>query len=417
MFTYSIIRKSSNGSIHLRLINNRRKSEIEIGLSATQDEFSDALSEKPKAQNVRLSLTLKNIGNKVRELQMTIINDGLDVNMDVKKIRAMVMEQLNLSGRSINQDGYLLDPNGFIAFLRKKTESKVAAGTKGLFKQTERKIEKFCNDKNNELKKDPGSLTFDDINVRWLNAFDNWMREDGISTNTRARYMRNIRTIMNHAIDEELTDNYPFRRFKIHLEKTRKRALSVEDLRMLFNYPVEKYQEFFLDMFKLSFLLIGINLMDMYHLKEIKNGRIEYKRAKTHRPYSIKVEPEAMEIIERWRGKDNLLCVADRWSGKTGQKNFTVRLNTELKKIGPHTKQKNRSVKIKPLFTDISSYWARHTWATIAADLDIPDAVISEALGHGGDTNPTTIIYIHRNMKKVDEANRKVIDFVFYGKK
>ena len=68
-----------------------------------------------------------------------------------------------------------------------------------------------------------------------------------------------------------------------------------------------------------------------------------------------------------------------------------------------------------PKFPGISSYWSRHTWATIAASLDIPKETIAAALGHGGNT--VTDIYIAFDQRKVDEANRKVIDHVFSGKK
>ena len=61
-------------------------------------------------------------------------------------------------------------------------------------------------------------------------------------------------------------------------------------------------------------------------------------------------------------------------------------------------------------------YIARHSWATIAAELDIPKETIAAALGHELG-NPTTSIYIDFNMKKVDEPNRRVIDWVLYGKK
>ena len=62
----------------------------------------------------------------------------------------------------------------------------------------------------------------------------------------------------------------------------------------------------------LIFYLAGINAVDLFHLKEITNGFIEYRRAKTGRLYTIRVEPEAMEIIERYRGKNYLLNILDR---------------------------------------------------------------------------------------------------------
>ena len=90
---------------------------------------------------------------------------------------------------------------------------------------------------------------------------------------------------------------------------------------------------------------------------------------------------------------------------------FVKRMNTALKQIGETTRsglggKKDR----KPLFPELSSYWARHTWATLAAELDIPKETISAALSHS--TDDTTSIYIRFNRKKIDEANRKVIDYV-----
>ena len=70
---------------------------------------------------------------------------------------------------------------------------------------------------------------------------------------------------------------------------------------------------------------------------------------------------------------------------------------------------------VNPLFPELTTYWARHSWATIAASLDIPKETIAAALGHGGNT--VTDIYIDFDVRKIDEANRRVIDWVLYGKK
>ena len=94
-------------------------------------------------------------------------------------------------------------------------------------------------------------------------------------------------------------------------------------------------------------------------------------------------------------------------------KNFLHRMGIALKEIGELKRVGRGGKKVrKPLFPDLSSYWSRHTWATIAYDLDIPVDVISQALGH---SNPhsTTMIYINQNLNKVDAANRKVLDYVF----
>jgi integrase len=66
---------------------------------------------------------------------------------------------------------------------------------------------------------------------------------------------------------------------------------------------------------------------------------------------------------------------------------------------------------LKKIFPFISIYWARHSWATIAAELDTPDSVIDMAMGHK--IQGMASVYIRRNLNKVSEANRKVIDYLF----
>jgi integrase len=166
----------------------------------------------------------------------------------------------------------------------------------------------------------------------------------------------------------------------------------------VFNAAVPEWQQKYIDVFKLMFYLIGINHADLLTLPADadEGGRIDYTRRKTHRLYSIKVEPEAKAIIDRYRGSKNLLNVAD---GCTNYRSFALRLNKNLSDIMP----------------GLTAYWARHSWATIAASLDIPEDTIALALGHSS-AHTTTAIYIQRDLRKVDAANRRVIDFVLNKK-
>jgi site-specific recombinase XerD len=255
-------------------------------------------------------------------------------------------------------------------------------------------------------------LMFEDVDRAWLNNFDAFLSKTSPSVNARAIHMRNIRAVFNDAIDDEITQHYPFRKYKIKRAATPKRSLSVEELRELFAYPVEEHQRKYLDIFMLTFMLIGINICDLCHLKGINGGRIEYQRAKTHRLYSVKVEQEAMEIIKRNRGKNWLVNPLD---GNVKYKNYARRLNDALQAIGEVEIGKQGRKTIKPLHAELTTYWARHTWATIAASLDIPKETIAAALGHGGNT--VTDIYIDFDQRKVDDANRRVLDLVLYGKK
>ncbi|MDE7345416.1 MAG: site-specific integrase [Muribaculaceae bacterium] len=419
MFTFKFFLKPTSKAIQLRITNNRKKVEWSLGYEATAEQLDDALSDSPKVENIYLSSTLGDVRKRLKEIQLDFIRDNTDLdNMEIKQLGKLVKGRISAS-EAIDQDEEEKRKENetklFGKFYEKRMNAKANKGYKASIESTFKKMQAFCADKDSDHGKPFDELTFEDISLRWLNAFDEWMVKDDLKQNSRNIHFKNIRTVINRAIDEELTEKYPFRRFKIHPEETRKRSMTIESLRELFDYPVEEYQKIYLDMFKLIFMLIGINSTDLYNLTEIVDGRIEYRRAKTHRLYSIKVEPEAMEIIERWKGEKNLLCIADRWPNP---KEFNKYMNITLKKIGKRQKVPGRGGKIKitPAFPELQTYWARHSWATLAADLDIPDATISLALGHSGGTNPTTAIYIKRDLKKMDEANRRVLNYVLYGK-
>ncbi len=264
------------------------------------------------------------------------------------------------------------------------------------------------------------TLALEDITVPWLKEFENRLLKDGLAVNSVARYFCNIRAVYNDAIDYNMVSlaSYPFRRFKITHEKTAKRALTVGQLRALRDFPCEPSQEKYRDLFMLIFYLGGINLIDLLHLGEITDGRIEYRRAKTGVLCSIRVEPEARAIIDRYRGRNQLLFPLDRYAD---HKDFLRRMNRSLRDIGvfekvgnaakdPKHVKKNKK-RITPVFSGLSSYTARHTVATLMAEIDIPMETISKVLGHSEGKN-VTAIYVKFDQKKIDDAMRRVIDYV-----
>ncbi len=306
--------------------------------------------------------------------------------------------------RDILDGRHAPDPSLFAERFRAFMESKPNAGTRGVYLQTLRHLERFDPDLD--------TLSFSDIDIRWLTAFDAHLARTCPSRNARNIHLRNIRAVFNAAIDDGITTLYPFRKFKIRPEATRHRALTPEQLRTLFSWPAEEWARIHLDMFRLTFFLMGINMVDLFNLESITpDGRIEYRRAKTGRLYSVKVEPEAMEIINRYRGKRKLLSIADNYAS---HQDYLHHLNAALKSIGNVTYGKQGRKEVEPLFPELSSYWARHSWATTAARLDIPKETIAAGLGHGGNT--VTDIYIDFDRAKVDRANRHVIDFILYGR-
>lgn len=314
-------------------------------------------------------------------------------NMSALDIKRHILHQLSPEKQEDGKEK--LFAKRFLKFAESKKES-----TRFVYMNTYRRLGQFCEDFD--------KLTFEDITKEWLTSYDTYLSQTSPSRNARNVHFRNIRAVFNEAIDDGVTKAYPFRRFKIRPVATVKRSFTVEKLRMLFNAPTDEHTEKALDIFKLIFLLIGINIIDLCKLREITNGRIEFYRSKTNRLYSIKVEPEALEIINKHKGTEYLINVLDLH--KT-HRSYTGMLNKQLKEIGVIEGDENS----KAMFPNLTTYWARHTWATLAAELEIPKETIAAALGHGGNT--VTDIYIDFDRKKVDEANRRVIDWVLYGKR
>jgi len=130
---------------------------------------------------------------------------------------------------------------------------------------------------------------FESIDKAWLDDFVVFCRTTE-SQNTVSRHLRDIRAVLNEAIDEGRTQSYPFRKYKIKTEESFDKSFTAEELRNLFRY--ECYpggEQRAVDMFKLSFCLIGINSVDLAYLKDVDRGRVNYVRRKTHKAYSIKV--------------------------------------------------------------------------------------------------------------------------------
>lgn len=386
MIRYEVREKKCDHGYPIRIYINVTGVRIRFGTGyyvSTPDHFSeiDYISkEEPafKAKNMRLR-------NMISEIEMYALTHK---KPDELKEYAVKL----LQGRT-----YKRPTKVFVDYLDDFIKEKTKPGTINLYTTTKNKIITY----------DPNA-TFDTITVEWLRKFEKHMSET-MCVNGYSIHLRNIRAVFNWAIDNEKTTLYPFRKFKIKKEETAKRSLTVEQLRQLMKYECEDFQAQYRDMFMLMFYLIGINAIDLFSLKSenlTSGGRIQYHRAKTNRLYDIKVEPEALELINKYRGKKYLLNPLDSYKD---YKDYLHHMNDALKTIGK-TYKLGVGWTGDSLFPDISSYWSRHTWATIAYQIDIPHDVIGQALGHA--ESDTTDIYIRYDNTKVDRANRKVIDYL-----
>lgn len=403
--------KQGRGTIRIRVTKNGELSMFSTGISVLPTQWKDGrVVNHPDADILNASLSIKKgnvdrtilektslgafAGKKAQEIAM-ILQECLDPDLARKR---MEKEKEAEKAR-----------NSFLDFFQKFMNTKTNKGTFGLYNDTLKKITAFCADKGI----DPASLSFTDIDKVWLESFQQFCRTTQ-RQNTTARHLRDIKAVINAAIDNDLTVVNPFRKFKIKKEETVDKSFTAEELRLLFNYNCYPGgQEEAVDMFKLMFCLIGINSVDLAYADEMERGRLNYIRRKTHKPYSIFVEPEAVAIIYKYKGRDHLVNIVENYSN---YKTFFNRMEKTLRKVGLERVSGKKSTG-KALLPNITSGSARTSWATIAQEeLDIPRDVIAAALGHH--TVDVTSTYLRTDWrKKVDQANRRVLDWVFYGKK
>lgn len=283
-------------------------------------------------------------------------------------------------------------------------------GTKEIYRTVLGKIHKFSGDK----------TKIDDIDLKWLHKFDSFMAQTQ-GVNGRSIYMRSLRAICKYAYNTRLISYQPFENFQIKSVPTKKRSVTVDLLREFRDCPTSKANAKYRDFFFLMFYFIGINAGDLFLARKdsVSGNRFEYIRRKTGRKYSIKIEPEAKKLLKKYEGQgDYLLNVMDHCKS---YKNFLHEMNDALRMIGNTvvkevTDEDNLfgtkyEKELIPIVPKISTQWARHTWATLARELDIPLDTVSQAMGHSF-ANKTTLIYVRFNQRKVDDANRMIIDYL-----
>ena len=368
--------------LKVAITKNRNTTYISTGIRIRPEDW-DAGALKARNPSVQVSAEIKkaDIDNIILNLQRKRKLEGLSIGA----VRDRILDEMFPEERQAQK---------FLAVFRTFAASRPQPRTVKIYEATIGRIEAF-----DRKAKD---LEFEDITIGWLDRFDSFLSKTSHKRNARNIHLRNIRAVFNYALKMEITLCYPFRRYEIRPEPTAKRSLTVEQLRTLFTADVPEWQRRYIDFFAISFMLVGMNTEDLLHVRKIgKDGRLDYNRAKTHRPYSILVEPECADIIKKYPGRTYMLDVLDRYACTH---HWTSRVDRSLKDIATDLG-----------LPRISMYWARHSWATIAANLDIPKETIAAALGHS--SNTVTDIYINFDRAKIDRANRQVMDFVLYGKR
>ena len=261
-------------------------------------------------------------------------------------------------------------------------------------------------------------FVFSEVTSEWLKGFEVHLRNRGCSWNTVSTYMRTFRAVYNRAVNLRKAPYVPYL-FRFVYTGTRadhKRALADDDMKKIFvnlsrkpgvSLPVRQAQELFI----LMFLLRGMPFVDLAYLRksDLRDDVITYRRRKTGHPLSVTLTPEAMILIKKYMNRDSsspylFSFLKSREGTKEAYREYQLALrsfNQRLMLLG----------ELLGLGDKLSSYTARHTWATTAYYCEIHPGIISEAMGHSSITVTETYLKPFQD-KKIDEANKQVLDFV-----
>ena len=263
-----------------------------------------------------------------------------------------------------------------------------------------------------------GDFSFDKVTPEWLKGFEVHLRGRGCSWNTVSTYLRTFRAVYNRAVNSRMIIYTPhlFRYVYTGTRADHKRSLCDEDMKKVFTKlssssavptTVRRAQELFIFMF----LLRGLPFVDLAYLRksDLRDNVITYRRRKTGRPLSVTLTPEAMILLKRYMSRDTdspyLFPLLKSGEGtKEAYHEYQLALrsfNQQLMLLGEMLGLNDR----------LSSYAARHTWATTAYYCEIHPGIISEAMGHSSITVTETYLKPFRS-KKIDEANNQIINFV-----
>jgi integrase/recombinase XerD len=271
--------------------------------------------------------------------------------------------------------------------------------------------------------REPKQIHFQEITVRFLESYEAWMTDsENKSLNTVGIYLRNLRVIFNKAVDAKIIERevYPFgsRKYEIPASSNTKKAFDSEQLAKLFQaIPANKEQEKAKDFWFFSFVCNGMNIKDIVYLKwkNIVGGQIEFVREKTKRTKKAKqkviqvpLTDFAKEFIEKYGVKDKSQYVLPIINDEMTEVEKDDKKRTFTRFINQHLKN---LAKANGLTEDISTYWARHSFATTAVRKSASMEFVSEALGHS-DLKTTKNYFAGFEDKTKREILEDITDFM-----
>ena len=397
----------SNGEhpLMLRLTKNRKLKYISLHISLNAD-YWDFNKNKPKRNCPNREQIIRLIEQKTKELQEQVI----DYKTSDKDYTLHTL--VNKASKTVARQtvGNYLD----VYIDRLTAENRV--GNAQTFIHLKKSLMNFCNSLD---------FYFIDIDTNWLKRYAHWLQTvRNLSANSIGIRFRSLRVLYNCAISEGIVrkSNYPFDEFKVSKfkEQTAKRSINKQDVRRLMDFDVSElcpynYPTPFLylakDLFLFSYFGCGINLTDILHLKhkDIAENRVTFYRQKTGKLISFQLQPMGIEILEKYRkdifnNEDYIFPVLKR--------NVHITANQQYERVRRVNKMVNRYLKQIGEYLrfpiPLTTYVARHTFATVLKRSGVSIAIISESLGHSD--LATTQIYLDSfENSQIDEAMQHLL--------
>ena len=386
--------EGKEGTLYYHLIHQRNLRWISTDYHVFHEEWNDKKS----------AIIISNHSNRQAYLQLIQSKIDWEMKQMQRIIHDKEMVGIPYSIDDVAKEIQQLPPSQSVfTFFRQqiaKKEQMLCIGTKNNYVSAANRFMEFRGHED---------LAFSQMTSDMMEMYQAWLWNRDVGQNTVAFYLRTLRTLYNKAVEAgQAPSNDIFSHIQTANVRTAKRAVSVKDIRKIekMELPRGSSLDKARDLFLLSFYLRGMAFVDMAFLKksDLKCGMISYNRRKTHQNLSIEWIKPMQIIIDKYveQTKDSLyllpILTGKETSLYTAYRKVEHNTNYNLKKIGERI-----GLKI-PLTT----YVARHTWASIALHMNIPIATISEGMGHN--SFKTTQIYLQSlDMATINEANERII--------
>lgn len=390
----------SNGEspLMLQVSKNGKRKYQSLGISV-HPKFWDFNKNKPKPNCPNKEYIQKIILDRQTELQQRM----LELNSEQKEYTTTTL--LNDESKKFE----LKTVNQFYQELIEQYKASDKCGNRLIYKSSYNSIKVFTNDSL--------EIPFSSIDIVWLNRYEKWLRSKGNKETTMSLLFRTLRSTYNKAIEAKCArkSDYPFNEYRISKfdVTTEKRAIAKTDI-LKFTSDVSsigkrQYIQLSKDIFIFSYLCGGINFTDVANLTKaniIEGKRLHYIRQKTGKLIKLGLSDEAIQIIERYapESKGYLFPILDHKVHKTSLQKQN-RIHKILGKVNKNLKLLAAQLGVE---ANLTTYVARHSFASILKKSGVNIALISEALGHS-DLITTQIYLDSFDNEQVDEAMKNLL--------